>query len=296
MRRKPYNVSENTRSNHGKEIPSLGFEENGLPELYRAFLELGGLEAVPSEVYRPYRLKYFSRIEAVVSLMEKEFPDPAGVRIGDFGSGRGMITRVLARRGYDMLAIDTDEGRMESLRTSASGAGIECIKANIEELDYPEGSLDAALSVELVEHCAWPEEITRKILHYVRPGGILIITTPNGSRLGARLLLRLPSLNQVRRMKSRASLEARQFDTDDHVLRIKLRELEGLVPSDGEVVDRGYFGVSGVLFNRPTYYLLRLLPIGWVIASTRILPRVPLLNAKTASKVYVVIRKRRQAR
>ncbi len=273
----------------------MGFKENELPELYRVFLELGGLEAVPEEVYRPYRLKYFSRIEAVVSLIGKEFPDPAGVRIGDFGSGRGMITRVLAGRGYDMLAIDTDQGRMESLRSSAAGTGIECIKANIEDLDYPEGSLDAALSVELVEHCAYPEEIIRKVLRYVKPGGILVITTPNGSRLGARLLLRLPSLNRVRGMKSRQSLEARQFDTDDHVLRIKLRELEWLVPADGEMADRGYFGVSGVLFNRLTYYPLRLLPIRWVISLTRALPRIPLLNTKTASKVYLVIRKRRQA-
>lgn len=268
----------------------MRFEENELPELYRVFLQLGGLQAVPSEVYRPYRLKYFSRIEAVIGLIEKEFPDAAGVKIGDFGSGWGMITRVLAGRGYDLMAIDTDTGRMDYLRSKAEGMGIDYIEANIEDLEYPEGSLDVALSIELVEHCAWPEEITCRIMRYVKPGGILVVTTPNGSRLGARLLLRLPSFDKVRGMKSRATLEARQFDTDDHVLRIKLRELEGLVPAGGETVAKGYFGVSGVLFNRLTYYPLRLLPVEWVIALTRVLPRIPLLNAKTASKVYVVIR------
>jgi 2-polyprenyl-3-methyl-5-hydroxy-6-metoxy-1,4-benzoquinol methylase len=262
-----------------------------LPDLYRAYLAIGGLEAVACEVYRPYRLKYFSRLEAVAGILDEEFPVRQGIRLGDFGCGLGIISRALSGLGYGVLAIDTDADLIAGLRAADPGEGVEWVASNIEDLDYPDGFLDAAIAIEVVEHCAHPEDIVEKIFRFVKPGGILIVTTPNGSRLGAGLLLRLPSFERVRRMGDRGALEARQFSADLHLLRFKLQELAALVPPDGELVARGYFGVSGVLFNRLTYYLLRLFPIKTVIALNERLPRVPILNRLTASKVYAVIRK-----
>lgn len=262
-----------------------------LPPLQAMIFDSAGAGVVKSEVYNPERLRYFGRVEAVVSLIRKEFPRAQDVRIGDFGCGWGLASCVLAELGYGMLAVDVDKNVIETQREKFKAHDIEWIVSTIEDVEVPDETLDAAIAVEVLEHCVYPEAIVEKIFRTVKPGGILIVTTPNGSRLGARTLLGLPSYTKVKAMQSRGHLEAKQFGAVEHLLRFKARELRSLTPADGQMIEHGYFGVSGVLFNKYTYYLMRLLPANRLFALAHALPRVRFLNAKTASKVYAVYKK-----
>ncbi len=57
---------------------------------------------------------------------------------------------------------------------------------NVEEDDFPfeAGSFDVVLFCELIEHLLMdPVEVLRKIRRVLKPGGILVLTTPNVARL-----------------------------------------------------------------------------------------------------------------
>ncbi|MCG2794828.1 MAG: methyltransferase domain-containing protein [Actinomycetia bacterium] len=242
-------------------------------------------------LYDPHRMKALTRHIMATSLVKKMFPEPSGVTVGDFGCGRGMTSIALAELGYSVFAIDADEDRVESIRRKTVEGYIRCIVSNIEDLDMPLNSLDAALAIELIEHCAYPENMLEQMLGYVRPGGVLILTTPNGAILGSRLILKLPTYRQVLGMEDRSTLVRKQYTADVHLLRFKLEEIECTLPPETEVMEMGYFGLSAILLNKYTYHLYRLLPLDLVYDFIWAFPRIPIINRKVASKVYAVVRK-----
>ena len=96
----------------------------------------------------------------------------------DLGCGNGALTHALAARGFQMTGIDK----------SLSGLAIaarqyresEFIRADLET-PLPENlhhSFDAVIAVEVIEHLLLPRNLFRRAREALRPGGLLIITTP----------------------------------------------------------------------------------------------------------------------
>jgi len=165
---------------------------------------------------------------------------------------------------------------------------IEWIVSNVDNLNFPEGALDVAIAGELIEHCAYPEEIVEKIMRYVRPGGLLILTTPNGARIKAGL----PTFSQVLSKETRKLFEERQFGPggEDHLFLFKLGEVRYIVPGNARIVERGYLGGT-ILVNKYSYHFFRLFPIRLLESFIRTLSRVPVINSKTFGNIYAILAK-----
>jgi methionine biosynthesis protein MetW len=58
-------------------------------------------------------------------------------------------------------------------------------------LPFPDSSYDAAVSLEVIEHLFQPEAIIREAIRVVKPGGVVIVTTPNVAYWRRRLDLAL---------------------------------------------------------------------------------------------------------
>jgi 2-polyprenyl-3-methyl-5-hydroxy-6-metoxy-1,4-benzoquinol methylase len=71
---------------------------------------------------------------------------------------------------------------------------------------------DAVLATELIEHVAHPDEFLRQLAGLARPGGVLIVTTPNG----AYFRNKLPRFSDI---PDPSVLEQSQFQpgTDGHL-------------------------------------------------------------------------------
>jgi SAM-dependent methyltransferase len=107
-----------------------------------------------------------------LELMSREFK--AGGRVADIGAGSGALSLRLQRAGFRPVAVD--------LAIDSMPPGIEFVEANVctSLVDaLGEESVDDAVAVEVVEHLPDPIAFLRQAYSVIRPGGALVLSTPN---------------------------------------------------------------------------------------------------------------------
>lgn len=116
----------------------------------------------------------------------------------DLGTGRGEFALALKQRGFDVTAVDISQESVEVCRRR----GLAAHRVDLESETWPTfGILDVVLFLEIVEHLMDPLPVLRQIRAIVRPGGRLILSTPNAAyvKFRARLLLgRMPDFGENR--------------------------------------------------------------------------------------------------
>lgn len=244
----------------------------------------------------PIRLMYIDRLRSIINIVKRQFPNPKDILIGDFACAQANIGLILAELGYKVFAIDIRSSSLEYSKMKYEKGDIEWIVSDILDLNFPSNTLDIAIAGELIEHCAYPEEIVKKIFGWVRPNGYLILTTPNGSRLKSNL----PTFSQILERGKRKEFENTQFRPrgKDHLFLFKLNEIKYIVPKNSEILESGYCGDSVFLiiciyfYNKYSKTLLRIFPVHLLELTSRIFSKIPLINKKTCCNIYTVIKKK----
>jgi 2-polyprenyl-3-methyl-5-hydroxy-6-metoxy-1,4-benzoquinol methylase len=109
-------------------------------------------------------------------------PGP-GRRILDLGCGRGEVLLACARAGADVAGVDYAQAAVDISRdTLAEVPGAEVVQGDVTALPWPDGSFDAVLSGDVIEHLvpADAEAMLREAHRVLRPGGHVVVhTAPN---------------------------------------------------------------------------------------------------------------------
>jgi SAM-dependent methyltransferase len=137
------------------------------------------------------------RYGVVRSLLEQRVPPPAD--IVELGAAPGDQAIGLAGGGYRVTAVDIGvasdawdddpEGTMEG---ELRGHGIPLVLWDLERHPYPleDASFDAVVLTEVLEHLRdYPLRLLEEVHRILRPGGLLVLTTPNSARLQNRVHL-----------------------------------------------------------------------------------------------------------
>lgn len=104
----------------------------------------------------------------------------SGLRILDFGAGRGAMTFELMKRGARLAAVEPFGYQFLAER------GIAVYR---DLADLPDGSsFDGIVSLEVIEHLRDPGRVLAGLYERLSPGGWLLITTPNAAGFPARLM------------------------------------------------------------------------------------------------------------
>jgi SAM-dependent methyltransferase len=118
----------------------------------------------------------------------KRYLTTSSYRTGDvleIGCGRGEFSAWIARsldgRGR-RVAADFSATAVRRARQTLFEEGIttvSCAIADIQALPFRGGSFDLIVSCETLEHLANPPLAVRELARVLRPGGRLVVTTPN---------------------------------------------------------------------------------------------------------------------
>jgi 2-polyprenyl-6-hydroxyphenyl methylase/3-demethylubiquinone-9 3-methyltransferase len=138
----------------------------------------------------PVRLAYIrDRLDQHWRLDECDLRPLAGRRAADVGCGAGLLAEPLARLGADVVGVDAAPENVAAAREHALGQGlaIDYKVGSVEALEP--GRYDLVTSLEVVEHVADPRAFIHGLAAALKPGGLLILSTPNRTALSRLLLI-----------------------------------------------------------------------------------------------------------
>jgi len=108
---------------------------------------------------------------------------PAPGRVLDVGCGAGRVAVALARRGFQVDAVDVEARVVEQAEGFAarSGADVSFSVADFQKADprFPVETYDAVVCSEVLEHVEPWRDIVANINRVLKPGGLFVLTTPN---------------------------------------------------------------------------------------------------------------------
>ncbi len=134
-------------------------------------LPLTGERTVPGIAEENY---WFRRHEIVYArLLER----CAGATVLEAGSGEGYGANMIADVATRVIGLDYDTGAVEHVR--AAYPRVEMMQGNLAELPLGDASVDVVVNFQVVEHLWDQGQFLRECLRVLRPGGELLISTPN---------------------------------------------------------------------------------------------------------------------
>lgn len=109
-----------------------------------------------------------------------------GGRLLEVGCGNGFMLELMNRLGWQAEGVDFDEKAVAAARAR----GLKVQTGSLEEQRYPDDSFDAVTMSHLIEHVADPAAVISETRRILKPGGKLVIVTPNSASLGHTIFRR----------------------------------------------------------------------------------------------------------
>lgn len=107
----------------------------------------------------------------------KELGPASTVRLLDFGCGDAACSEFFHLRGYKVRGVDISETVIMRNRARFPEIEFEQVLPD-SAVPYPDGSFDAIFSSEVIEHVYDTQFVFSEFARLLRPGGLLILTTP----------------------------------------------------------------------------------------------------------------------
>jgi 2-polyprenyl-3-methyl-5-hydroxy-6-metoxy-1,4-benzoquinol methylase len=172
----------------------------------------------------------------------------------DVGCAQGTLALLLAERGKSVTGVDIRQSFVDYARTRWERGDVRFLAGNI--FDHPDlgGPFDLVFGNQIIEHLVYPADFLRALASYARPGGVVVVSTPNYHYFVSKL----PSYTELGDPRQH---EHRQFSAGggDHFFAYTEEELRDAAKTAGlEVAEMLYFetpAISGHFRVRHLHWL-----------------------------------------
>lgn len=96
-------------------------------------------------------------------------------KVLDIGCGNGHLIKRLAKMGWDVEGMDFDPVAVEYCNQQ----GLNARAGDFFELNYPSNTYDAVTMSHVIEHVPDPLKTLKEIHRILKPGGKIVMATPN---------------------------------------------------------------------------------------------------------------------
>lgn len=206
------------------------------PESWKLSYSYDLMEVFGCSGDRGYAAIYRDRQRRTLRLVEKWVD--RGASILDIAAAQGNFSLILAEQGYHVTWNDLRKELAEYVKLKWDAGHLAFAPGNICELTGV-GKFDAVLMTEVIEHVAHPDEFLKQCAALVKPGGYLILTSPNGGYFRNEL----PRFSEC---LDPGQYEHRQFqpDADGHIFLLDPDEVADLARTSGlQLVECDVFSV-----------------------------------------------------
>jgi len=102
--------------------------------------------------------------------------DLAGEKLLDIGCGLGTFLQFAKAHGFQVAGLESDPKAAEIARKKVD---CEVVTATIETSSFQDASFDIIVMWDVIEHLVDPRAAIERVAKMLRPGGKLVIETPN---------------------------------------------------------------------------------------------------------------------
>lgn len=106
----------------------------------------------------------------------------SGKTVLDVGCGDGSISERIRLEGNQVTGLDFPE----ALQAAARYPKLKTQGGEAHSLPFPDASFDNVFAGEILEHYEDPEKLVKEWARVLKPGGSLIVTTPDGKEASLR--------------------------------------------------------------------------------------------------------------
>lgn len=93
----------------------------------------------------------------------------------EVGAGTGVISKMFAELGHEVIATDISPNMMDEIKKK----GLSAVVCDAEQLPFPDASFDTVLASEVLYYLDNPDRFLQEARRVLKPGGVLLLSSAN---------------------------------------------------------------------------------------------------------------------